>query len=70
MRGSTYGKIIEGVLSHFVTSLYSKVCSPPYCGVVLLDPRLAKYISKFMVEGGFYDTKIISLYYPKIINMS
>ena len=36
-----YGKIIEGVLIHHVTSLHSKIHSPPYCcSAVLLDPRL------------------------------
>ena len=33
-----YGKIIERVLSHYVTSLYSRVRSPPYCCAVSLYP--------------------------------
>ena len=30
----------DGVLSQYVTSLYSKVRSPPYCCAVPVDPRL------------------------------
>ena len=40
MRIYRYGKIIEEVLSHYVTSLYSKARSPPYYFALPLGPRL------------------------------
>ena len=41
-----YSKIIEVVRSHSGSFLYSKVCSPPYCCAVLLDPRITHNCEK------------------------
>ena len=37
---NTMSKIIEGMWSHYGTSLYSKIYSSPYCCTIFLDPFL------------------------------
>ena len=54
MRGSRR-KIIEGVLSHYVTSPFSKaVRSPPYCFAVPLDLHL---VSNRLASAGILKKK-------------
>ena len=46
---------MEGVISHYVNSLYSKVCSPPYCCAELLatldnEPKTTPVKSNYPVR--------------------
>lgn len=44
MDQEAYNKITEGVLSSFIASLYSKVCSPPCCFAAILNQPLTTYM--------------------------
>ena len=55
-RIQTYGKIIEGALSNYVTFLYSKVRSPPYCCTVPLDQNFVRGFLNFSEIATVYQS--------------